>query len=119
MTQARRVKPRPSAACTDDEATRRLNASDPGATLQGMDRVFEEELDPDPRPSPRGRGLTMDPDIERALGLDARLVEAAKQVKVLSTLEWPDDQGAKFLAAWRRKKPKLPDVRPPKVTLDA
>src|SRR5687768_9547096 len=53
----------------------------------------------------------MDPVLERALRLDARLVDAARQVKVLSTLAWPEDQATRFLSAWRRRRPRLPDPR--------
>lgn len=60
---------------------------------------------------------TADPVLARALDLDARLVEAAQKVKVLSTLAWPEAEATKFLAGWKRGKPKLPEVEQPKRSL--
>lgn len=51
--------------------------------------------------------------VKRALELDARLVETAQKVKVLSSLAWPEAEATRFLAAWRKGKPRLPDVPPP------
>lgn len=55
-----------------------------------------------------------DPVVAKALQLDARLYDAAQKVKVLSTLAWPEAEAAKFLSAWKKGKPKLPDVAQPK-----
>lgn len=58
-----------------------------------------------------GKGL------ERTLELDARLVEVAGKVKVLSTLAWDEAECERFLEGWRRGKPRLPapEVQPVKV----
>lgn len=52
--------------------------------------------------------------LDALLDLDAKLVEAAQRVKVLSSLEWPDGEADKFLAGWRKGKAKLPSVAPQK-----
>ena len=54
----------------------------------------------------------MDHTLERFASLDARLVEAAKDVKVLSQLSWPASVGAEFLAAWHAGDPRLPRIEP-------
>jgi uncharacterized protein (TIGR02421 family) len=59
----------------------------------------------------------VDPVLTKALQLDARLVEAAKSVKVLSSLAWPDAEATRFLSGWRKGKAKLPDPATPKVKL--
>ena len=51
-----------------------------------------------------------DPHIQRYISLDARLVEAAKNVKILSSLEWPPALGVSFLASWRAGSPELPAI---------
>ena len=58
-----------------------------------------------------GKGL------ERTLELDARLVEVAGKVKVLSSLAWDEAECARFLEGWRKGKPKLPapELAPTKV----
>src|SRR6187455_36777 len=56
----------------------------------------------------------MDKGLERTLELDARLVEVAGKVKVLSSLAWSEDDAERFLESWRKGKPKLPS---PKVEL--
>lgn len=57
----------------------------------------------------------MDTTLERFAELDARLVEAAKDVKVLSLLAWPAAAGPEFLASWHAGDPRLPRVEPRKV----
>lgn len=52
----------------------------------------------------------MDPTLERFAALDARLVEAAKDVKVLSQLAWPASVTEEFLAGWHAGEPTLPRV---------
>lgn len=59
----------------------------------------------------------MDPVLTKALQLDARLVDAARSVKVLSSLAWPEAEATKFLAGWRKGKAKLPDPSLPKARL--
>src|SRR5262249_27898806 len=59
----------------------------------------------------------VDAVLTKALELDARLVEAAKNVKVLSSLAWPESEATKFLGSWKKGKPKLPDPSMPKVKL--
>jgi uncharacterized protein (TIGR02421 family) len=52
----------------------------------------------------------MDTTLERFAALDARLVEAAKDVKVLSNLAWPASVSAEFLDRWHTGDPRLPRV---------
>lgn len=56
--------------------------------------------------------------LEQFAELDARLVEAAKDVKVLSGLSWPRKVAEEFLAGWHAGDPRLPeiDARRPKFT---
>jgi uncharacterized protein (TIGR02421 family) len=63
----------------------------------------------------------MERSLERTLELDARLVEAAKKVKVLSSLSWPDAEAERFLGAWKKGKPRLPEpkVAPERGVADA
>ena len=46
---------------------------------------------------------------------DAQLVAAAKGIKILSELSWPNEVGEGFLAAWRRGDPTLPSPPPVEV----
>lgn len=57
----------------------------------------------------------MDTTLAHFAALDARLVEAAKDVKVLSHLSWPASVCAEFLAAWHAGDPRLPRVEPRRV----
>lgn len=50
----------------------------------------------------------MDSDLKKYADLDAALVSAAKEIKVLSKLTWPAEVGAVFLENWSRGTPKLP-----------
>lgn len=50
------------------------------------------------------------PELERYVELDRRLVEAVKDVKMLSTLSWPTRVQNEFLDAWHSKNFKLPEV---------
>jgi uncharacterized protein (TIGR02421 family) len=51
----------------------------------------------------------MDPDtLQQIAAADARLVEAAKDVKVLSYLAWPARMAEEFLAGWKAGDPRLP-----------
>lgn len=53
----------------------------------------------------------MDPEtLQQIAAADARLVEAAKEVKVLSYLAWPARLAAEFLARWHAGDPRLPEV---------
>lgn len=52
-------------------------------------------------------------DIERIRAADRRLVEAARDLKVLSALSWPSRLREEFLAAWRSGRTALPE--PPAV----
>ena len=47
--------------------------------------------------------------------LDARLVQAAKGIKVLTHLAWPEAVTRTFVENWQKKNPKLPQVQYPKV----
>jgi len=49
-------------------------------------------------------------DVERARELDGRLVEASKDIRILSSLTWGEEPIERFLDGWRRKDPRLPDV---------
>lgn len=49
-------------------------------------------------------------NIDEHKKIDAQIVNAAKNVKVLSLLSWPTDVMETFLAGWRAGKPKLPVV---------
>lgn len=53
----------------------------------------------------------MDLTLERFAELDARLVEAAKDVKVLSQLAWPASVAEQFLERWHAGEPVLPRVK--------
>ena len=50
----------------------------------------------------------IDPAMQHHLDLDARLVEAVRSIRVLSTLSWPVSEQEAFLAGWRRGQPMLP-----------
>lgn len=49
-------------------------------------------------------------DIDRLASIDANIVAAAKDIKVLSRLSWPSDVMQSFLDAWERGQPRLPQV---------
>ncbi len=49
-------------------------------------------------------------DMRHLQALDGRLIEVAKDIKVLSALAWPADAQARFLADWERGAPQLPAV---------
>lgn len=52
----------------------------------------------------------MDPEtLQQIAAADARLVEAAKDVKVLSHLAWPARLADEFLARWQAGDPRLPE----------
>lgn len=50
-------------------------------------------------------------ELKRLLEQDAKLVLAARNIKVLSSLGWPTRMAEDFLAAWRAGNPKLPEVQ--------
>jgi len=56
----------------------------------------------------------MTPDIEHHARLDARLVEAARGLRLLSLVSWPASFQAPFLESWTAGKPVLPQVQYPK-----
>jgi uncharacterized protein (TIGR02421 family) len=47
-------------------------------------------------------------DLQQFAALDARLVEAARRIKILSYLDWPTSVRDEFLACWRARNPHLP-----------
>lgn len=49
-------------------------------------------------------------EMERFAALDNRLVNAAKGIKVLTNLSWPQTVCAEFLAGWDGGRPKIPEV---------
>ncbi len=51
-----------------------------------------------------------DRHLERIADLDGKLGKAAKPIKVLSRLEWPESVGERFLADYRAGRPRLPEV---------
>jgi len=57
----------------------------------------------------------MDPDLRRFAELDERLVQAAKEIKILSRLTWPDDTRRTFLRRWEAGDPRLPAITPPRL----
>jgi hypothetical protein len=61
----------------------------------------------------------VDTALEQFADLDGRLVDAAKDIKVLSQLAWPAHVGAEFLASWHAGDPRLPAVEPPRVRFDS
>lgn len=52
----------------------------------------------------------MTPELERYVELDRRLVEATKDIKMLSTLSWPASVQDEFLRNWRSGNFRLPEV---------
>jgi len=53
---------------------------------------------------------TSDPALARMIELDARLVQAAKDIRVLAHLDWPIEVGHEFLASWKNGSPHLPTI---------
>ncbi len=61
----------------------------------------------------------MDPEtLQEIAAADARLVDAAKDVKVLSHLAWPARLADEFLARWQAGDPRLPEVPRPRFQFD-
>lgn len=56
----------------------------------------------------------MDGTLERYADLDRRLVEAARGIKVLTSLDWPAGAGEEFLRGWRGGNPSVPKVSHPR-----
>lgn len=54
-------------------------------------------------------------ELDRIAKLDHRLVEAAKGIKVLSSLTWPAAAYDQFLTGWHKKNPVPPSIIYPKV----
>lgn len=65
--------------------------------------------------SSRPRTSAIDTTLQPFAELDARLVEAARDVKVLSNLAWPPHVQAEFLAGWQAGDPRLPRPEPPRL----
>ena len=57
----------------------------------------------------------MQPDIAHHAALDARLVKAARGVKLLSLASWPADVQAPFLDGVARGQPQLPVIDYPRL----
>src|SRR5512139_764831 len=56
------------------------------------------------------KGSGSDRHLKKIVGLDRRLGKAAKPIKVLKRLEWPESVGERFLADYRAGRPRLPKV---------
>ncbi len=54
---------------------------------------------------------------ERLARADDRLIQLAKDIKVLSLVGWPSDLREEFLSGWRAGQPKLPQPEYPRVSL--
>jgi uncharacterized protein (TIGR02421 family) len=56
-------------------------------------------------------------DEKKIQNLDEAVVKASKKIKVLNTLSWPAEAEAKFLEAWHKGNPQLPEIKihPPDV----
>ena len=52
-------------------------------------------------------------NLDRHAAIDAAIVNAAKDIKVLSRLSWPAETMERFLAGWHRGNPSLPAVTYP------
>lgn len=57
----------------------------------------------------------MKPELERYVELDRRLVEATRDIKMLSTLSWPSSVQSSFLEDWRQGRFKLPQISYPRL----
>lgn len=55
-----------------------------------------------------------DPSVEVFLEADRNLVQAAKNIKILSTLGWGEQHCDAFLESWRKKNVKVPQIDYPK-----
>ncbi len=60
------------------------------------------------------RGASMIGRVDRLRDQSRRLVEAARDVKVLSALSWPGSIGDRFLEAWRQGRRELPIAPTPR-----
>ena len=58
---------------------------------------------------------TLNAELDRIAGIDARLVAAARSIKILSCLEWPDGSRERFLDSWHAGDPRLPDIEYPRL----
>lgn len=58
-------------------------------------------------------------EIQRFIEQDAKLVEAARHIKVLSALGWPAETAEEFLRGYAQGHPRLPEIHYPKVDLSA
>jgi len=52
-------------------------------------------------------------NLDRHRQLDAEIVDAAKNIKVLSRLSWPAEIMVRFLDGWQKGRPALPEIRYP------
>lgn len=60
----------------------------------------------------------MDRDLATFADIDARLVEIAKDIKILSALAWPPSAADEFLAGWNAGDPRLPVIEGPRINND-
>ena len=57
--------------------------------------------------------MTLSPDITHHAALDARMVKAARGIKLLSLASWPAAVQEPFLASFARGQPLLPAIEYP------
>ena len=55
-------------------------------------------------------GETMDSTLKALTDLDQKLVQAAKGIKILTTLSWPVEHQTRFLDGWQKKNPRIPRI---------
>lgn len=56
-------------------------------------------------------------ELEHFTSIDAKLVDLAKEIRILSKLSWPSSVQQRFLDDWRRGAARLPEVTYPRVSL--
>nr|MCU0755750.1 flavohemoglobin expression-modulating QEGLA motif protein [Xanthomonadales bacterium] len=56
---------------------------------------------------------TLDPELKHYAELDARMVQAVREIKVLTTMSWPVETQEAFLGAWSVGRIQMPEVSYP------
>lgn len=76
-----------------------------------MMETVHDDSDDEPTPSaPHGR---LAPDVAHHAALDARMVRAARGIRLLALASWPAEVGMRFLKEFARGRVRLPEVRYP------